>query len=96
MVADAMGNVPDLNYIHKCMRRVAKRTGVHYTPPKNLRITHISLMQDIGIPITTIQESIGHSSPTVTSHHYIRVFDARLKRAAEIYHEHLHGGTHAR
>ena len=96
VVADTMGNVPDIRYIRKYMHRVAKRAGVHPIPPKNLRSTYISLMNDLGIPLTIIQKAAGHSSPDVTSHHYIRVFDARLKRAAEIYHEHLHGGTHAR
>ncbi len=91
VVADAMGNVPDLNYIRKYMRRVAKRAGVHYIPPKNLRSTYISLLGDLGIPLSLIQEAAGHSSPEVTSKHYLHVFNASLKEAAKVYHEHLHG-----
>lgn len=91
VVADAMGNVPDLSYTRKYMHRVAKRAGVHPIPPKNLRSTYLSLMNDLGIPLTVVQKAAGHSSPDVTTQHYIRVFDERLKAAAEIYHERLHG-----
>lgn len=93
IVADTMGNVPDGRYIRRYMHRVAKRAGVHPIPPKNLRSTYISLMSDIGVALPVIQKAAGHSSPDVTSHHYIRVFDTRLKAAAEIYHEHLHGAA---
>lgn len=93
VVADAMGNVPDLNYIRKYMRRVAKRAGVHYIPPKNLRSTYISLMGDLGIPIPTIQEAVGHASPEMISKHYLRVFSESLKQAATLYHERLHGAA---
>jgi integrase len=91
VVADAMGNVPDLNYIRKYMREVAERSGVHRIPPKNLRSTYISLMNDLGIPLTLIQRAAGHSSPEVTSRHYVRVFDASLQAAADAFHKHLHG-----
>ncbi|OPZ51175.1 MAG: Phage integrase family protein [Firmicutes bacterium ADurb.BinA052] len=91
IVADAMGNVPDLNYIRKYMRRLAKRANVHYIPPKNLRSTYISLMNDLGIPLPIIQQAAGHSSPDVTSKHYIRIFNSSLKEAATLYHERLHG-----
>lgn len=91
VVADAMGNVPDINYIRKYIRRVAKRADVHYIPPKNLRSTYISLMNDLGIPLPLIQRAAGHSSPDVTSKHYIRIFDSSLQEAAALYHERLHG-----
>ena len=91
VVADATGNVPDLRYIRRYMHRVADRAGVHRIPPKNLRSTWVSLMGDLGIPLTVIQKGAGHSSPEVTSKHYTRVFDASLKEAATIYHNHLHG-----
>lgn len=91
VVADSMGNVPDLRYIRRYMHRVADRAGVHRIPPKNLRSTWVSLMGDLGIPLTVIQKGAGHSSPEVTSKHYTRVFDASLKEAATIYHNHLHG-----
>lgn len=91
VVADSMGHVPDLNYIRKYMRSVAQRAGVHPIPPKNLRSTWVSLMGDLGIPLTVIQKGAGHSSPDVTAKHYTRVFDASLTEAAKIYHDHLHG-----
>lgn len=91
VVADSMGHVPDLRYIRRYMHRVADRAGVHRIPPKNLRSTWVSLMGDLGIPLTVIQKGAGHSSPEVTSQHYTRVFDASLKQAAMIYHERLHG-----
>jgi len=91
VVADSLGHVPDINYIRKYMRSVADRAGVHYIPPKNLRSTWVSLMGDLGIPLTLIQKGAGHSSPEITAKHYTRVFDASLKEAAKIYHDHLHG-----
>jgi integrase len=91
VVADSMGHVPDLRYIRRYMHRVADRAGVHRIPPKNLRSTWVSLMGDLGIPLPLIQKGAGHSSPEVTSKHYTRVFDASLKEAAKIYHDHLHG-----
>ena len=91
VVADSMGNVPDINYIRKYMRSVAGRAGVHYIPPKNLRSTWVSLMGALGIPLSLIQQAAGHSSPDTTSRHYVRVFDASLKEASKIYHDRLHG-----
>lgn len=91
VVADTMGNVPDLRYIRRYMQRVARRAGVQFIPPKNLRSTYISLMNALGIPLSVIQQAAGHSSPDVTSKHYIRVFDASLKEAAALYHDRLHG-----
>lgn len=85
VIADAKGNVPDLGYIRKYMAQVAERAGVHYIPPKNLRSTYISLMQDIGIPIATVQESVGHSSPEVTNKHYLHVFNASLKMSPRVW-----------
>jgi len=37
VVADSMGNVPDLKYIRRYMHKVADRAGVPRIPPKNLR-----------------------------------------------------------
>jgi integrase len=91
VVADSMGRVPDLNYIRKYMRQVARRAGVHPIPPKNLRSTWASLMGALGIPLSLIQQAAGHSSPDTTSRHYVRVFDASLKEASKIYHDRLHG-----
>lgn len=92
VVADTRGNVPNLNYIRKYMRGVAKRAGVHYIPPKNLRSTYISLLTSLGVPLSVVQESVGHSSPEVTSQHYIRVFEDNLRQAAMMLHQRLHGG----
>lgn len=90
VVADAMGNVPNLGYIRKYMRDVAQRAGVHYIPPKNLRSTYISLLSAIGVPMPVIQESVGHASPNTTSQHYIRVFNQNLRQAASLLYQHLH------
>jgi len=91
VVADSMGHVPDLRYIRRYMHTVADRASVNRIPPKNLRSTWISLMNDLGIPLTLIQQAAGHSSPEVTSKHYIRVFDDSLKRAAQAFYRKLHG-----
>lgn len=93
VVADSMGNVPDLKYIRRYMHKVADRADVPRIPPKNLRSTWISLMNDLGMPLPLIQQAAGHSSPEVTSKHYIRIFDDSLKEAAQIFHRRLHGET---
>ncbi len=58
----------------------------------------IELAEETGISKSAISQYLsgaGHSSPEVTSKHYTRVFDASLKEAAMIYHDHLHGdGNH--
>lgn len=90
VVADATGNVPDINYIRKYLRSIAERAGVQYIPPKNLRSTYISLLTALGVPLSVVQESVGHSSPDITSQHYIRVFGDNLRRAAMLLHQRLH------
>jgi integrase len=90
IVADQFGHVAYLNYLRRYMARVAERAGVPYIPPKNLRSTYISLLTSLGIPLSVIQQAVGHSSPEVTSKHYIRVYDASLREAARVLHEHLH------
>mgnify|MGYP000962796133 CR=1 FL=1 len=91
VVADSMGNVPYINYVRKYLKQVAKRAGVHPIPAKNLRSTYISLLTALGVPLSVIQESVGHSRPDVTSQHYIRVFEDNLRRAAIALHQRLHG-----
>lgn len=91
IVADQFGHVPDVKYIRRYMHTVADRAGVPRIPPKNLRSTYISLLNSLGVPLSVIQQAVGHSSPDVTSKHYIRVFDASLREAARLLHEHLHG-----
>lgn len=73
------------------MRQLAKKAEVQYIPPKNLRSTHISLLTALGVPLSVIQEQVGHSSPDVTSEHYIRVFNESLRGAAMLLHNRLHG-----
>lgn len=91
VVADAMGNVPDRRYIRRYMHKVADRAGVPRIPPKNLRSTYISLMNDLGVPLPLIQQAAGHSSPEVTSKHYIHIFNSSLQAAAQALHDRLHG-----
>lgn len=91
VVADATGNVPDRRYIRRYMHKVADRAGVPRIPPKNLRSTYISLMNDLGVPLPLIQQAAGHSSPEVTSKHYIHIFNSSLQAAAQALHDRLHG-----
>lgn len=61
-------------------------------PPKNLRTTYISLMDDFGIPLPTIQKQAGHSQNSrVTKKHYIRNYTESLRHSATIFHDKLHG-----
>jgi DNA-binding XRE family transcriptional regulator len=55
-------------------------------------LTQAELAKVFGVAPTTIASwEQGRSRPEVTSKHYTRVFDASLKEAAMIYHNHLHG-----
>lgn len=91
VVADKRGHVPDIKYIRRYMLRKARDAGVSPIPPKNLRTTHISLMNDLGIPLATIQKQVGHAyqSP-VTQKHYIRNYHESLRQAAMTFHDRLH------
>lgn len=91
VVADKKGHVPDIKYIRRYMMRKAEEAGISQIPPKNLRTTHISLMNDLGIPLPTIQKQVGHAyqSP-VTQKHYIRNYYESLRHAAMIFHDRLH------
>lgn len=92
IVADSKGHVPDLAYIRKYMQRKAREAGVPPIPPKNLRTTHISLLNDMGIPLPTIQKQVGHAEGSrVTKEHYIRNYHASLKQAVIHLHNKLHG-----
>lgn len=61
VATDRKGHVPNLTYIRKYIATVAERAGVPVIPAKNLRSTHISLMNDLGIPLPTIQKQAGRS-----------------------------------
>ncbi len=92
VVADKMGNVPDLKYIREYIKRKAREVGVPPIPPKNLRTTHISLLNDLGIPLPTIQKQVGHAEGSrVTKEHYIRNYHASLRQAVMHLHNRLHG-----
>ncbi|MGB4141133.1 MAG: hypothetical protein WBK98_07490, partial [Limnochordia bacterium] len=91
VVADKMGNVPDLKYIRRYMLAKAKEAGVSPIPPKNLRSTHISLLNDLGVPLPTIQKQAGHAANSkVTKDNYIRTYHASMRRAVMEMHEKLH------
>jgi integrase len=91
VVADALGHVADRRYIRRYLFRVADRAKVPRIPPKNLRSTYISLMNDLGVPLTLIQQAVGHSRPDTTTKHYIRIFSDSLQAAADALHNRLHG-----
>lgn len=73
------------------MKARAKKVGAPPIPPKNLRATHISLMNALGVPLHSIQQGVGHEldSP-VTSMHYIQTYHASLRGAMMILHDRLH------
>jgi integrase len=91
VVADKNGNVPCLRYIGRYIKRKAAEAGVSVIPPKNLRTTHISLMNALGVPLPTIQQGAGHEvGSAVTAQHYIRTYQESLRGTAMILHERLH------
>lgn len=91
VVADKVGNVPDLKYIRKYMYDLANKIGVPEVSPKDLRSTHISLLNSLGINLHTIQRQVGHAigSP-VTNEHYIRMYGSSLSAASQLLHDTLH------
>ncbi len=92
VVADRKGHVPSLTYIRKFMAMIAGEAKVPIIPPKNLRTTHVSLMSDLGIPLSTIQKQAGHSENSpVTKKHYIRNYADSLRHSAMIFYDRLHG-----
>ena len=91
VVADGKGHVPDLKYIRTYIKRKAREAGIPPIPPKNLRTTHVSLLNDLGIPMPTIQKQVGHAEGSrVTKEHYIRNYHASLRQAVMHLHNRLH------
>ena len=90
VVADTNGKVPCLAYIGKYRATVAKRAGVHRIPPSHLRSTHLSILNDLGIPLGTLQALAGHADPATTSRHYVKTYSATAKAAIDTLHQHLH------
>lgn len=90
IVADRNGHVPDLKYIRKYMLALADELEIPRVSPKDLRSTHISLLNDLNVSLATIQEQAGHSSPDVTMKHYMRVFNQSLFNATALLHKALH------
>ena len=90
VIADKNGSVPDLKYIRRYMIRKAKEIGVPQIPPKNLRSTYISLMCDLGVPLSVLQKQVGHTSEEMIKKHYLRLFKSSLQGASNKLHDLLH------
>lgn len=90
IVADSNGSVPDLKYIRKYMLALADRIGVPLIPPKNLRSTHISLLNDLQIPLSVLEKQVGHTGPDMIKRHYLRIYGESLKNATMLLDEKLH------
>jgi len=91
VVADKAGKVPCIRYIGRYIKRKALEAGASVIPPKNLRTTHISLMNALGVPLPTIQQGAGHElGSAVTSQHYIRTYHESLRGTSMILHDKLH------
>lgn len=91
IVADRLGGVPNQGYLRKYMARVAELAGVQYIPPKNLRSTHLSILNALGVPLPVVQAQGGHAEPSTTAKHYIRTYDETLRGAMLTLQKTLHG-----
>ena len=90
-MADRKGHVSNLTHIRRYIATIAEEAEVRVIPPKNFRTTHVSLMSDFGIPLSTIQKQAGHSQNSpVSKKHYIRNYTESPRNSATIFHDKLH------
>ena len=67
----------------KAWRRAIRKAGLPNISLKNLRHSVGTMLVDSGLPITTVQDLLGHDLPTTTSKYYLQRTGASFVQAAE-------------
>ena len=67
----------------KAWRRAIRKAGLPDVSLKNLRHSVGTMLVDSGLPITTVQDLLGHDLPTTTSKYYLQRTGASFVQAAE-------------
>ena len=65
--------------------RHARREGVYFTPLRNLRHSHATIMLSAGVDVVTVSRRLGHSSVSITDKYYLRPLRAADERAADAF-----------
>ena len=67
----------------KAWRRAVRKAGLPDVSLKNLRHSVGTMLVDSGLPITTVQDLLGHDLPTTTSRYYLQRTGVSFVQAAE-------------
>lgn len=64
-------------------RKQLEDSGLRYTPLRDLRHTHATLLLEAGVDIVSVSRRLGHSTIAVTDAHYLRPHRSADEKAAE-------------
>ena len=65
------------------LHRIAKKAGLPKIRIHDLRHSHVSMLIDMGIPITEISRRLGHESPDITLRIYSHLYPGKERRVAD-------------
>ena len=86
MFASPNGGLLDPDILTKTWHRLCRELGVKYRL-HDLRHSHATTLIETGVHIKTVQNRLGHSSPSLTMAVYAHVSPGMDKEAAEAYAE---------
>jgi integrase len=79
------------NVTQRDFRRIIQRAGLPRIRFHDLRHAHATHLLHLGTPMNTVQERLGHSSPSITLKFYGHVLPGAQRKAADLLERHLLG-----
>jgi integrase len=82
--SDGIGPIWHEDILGRQIQPVAKDLGLPHITWRLLRHWGATHMMELGIPVKTVQERLGHSRPDTLLKHYVHVLDGSAERAAAV------------